>query len=108
MQENRRLAFRDSHLKEKRWDIVIRGFQNLEDICREVDFIELEPLNSFSNHPYLLLNDDAFTWFDVLQKEAEYNNERFHIFSVDIENKKILHSTTSDPEEVEVCEVDMT
>lgn len=43
-----------------------------------------------------------------MQASNNRNNEKFHIFSVDLENKKILHSTTSDPEDVEVCEVDMT
>lgn len=107
MQENRRLAIRDKHVREKRWDIVAMGLSRLDKLCNNEDLSEFEPLKSLKSEDGLIgTHQKTFDWLDNLHKIAA--GEFFHIFSVDLKNKRINHRTTSDPEEVEICEVDMT
>lgn len=108
-----RLAIQDKHIRDKRWDILGRGFQKLEEAFGAEltpDLTTFEPFSSMKNevktdnqvHPIVL------EWMDKLSAIARANNAKFHIFSVDVDKKKIVHSVTSDIEEVETADVNMT
>jgi len=107
-----RLSVHDKYIRDRRWDILGRGFQKLEEAFGEnlsVDLTSFEPFHSMKNEknksrvPNVVLE-----WMDKLSAIAKENNAKYHIFSVDVENKTILHSVTSDIEKVESADVDMT
>ena len=114
--ETLRLSIHDKHIRERRWDIVVRGFQKLEEAFGEelsIDLTTFEPFSSMKKeqdapNEYRKVHPAVLYWLDELAAEARANDAKFHVFYVDVANKKIMHSVTNDIEEVETAQVDMT